>query len=566
MGNTPSAVITGEHGLGTESGSLDLAGYERLKFELADIVQHAATHVSRNTDPMYEQFFEFFARLAEDRYNLVVAGRFSRGKTSLMNALLGTDRLPTGIVPLTSVITSVGYGSAEHVQIEWQRGGLPLQIQMDELSTYITERGNPGNTRGIRQASIELPAEILRRGFYFVDTPGLGSPIAENTRTAMGFLPEADALILVSGYESPLSEEELRVLQAMASTTIQVFFVLNKKDTVSEAARGEVLEYVSAQLAHIFGDRPPLIFSTAAIDALAAKLNNDPERLAATGLPDLQVALSRFLLEKKRRHFLLRMIDRASALIDALPTEVIRVPLQERMEALRRNTEDNDSRRRGPASLIGASLNFAPVRVRRCEVCERINTAFFNFLCHFQGDLVNRPEVRARFVAHGGFCARHFWQYASLAASRDICVGLAPLLSDIAERLRRDAELAAGSTEALPTLRLDPDCPLCALQRGIEGEEVSKLNKRSVGHAPITAQDIPHLCMPHLQSLSGHLDSHAFRSALFAAQSRVAERLAEDMRRYALKRDGLRRGLTSDEETNASKDAIVYLAGLRNGR
>jgi hypothetical protein len=55
-------------------------------------------------------------------------------------------------------------------------------------------------------AEIQLPAEILRRGFYFVDTPGLGSVIVENTLTTETFLPEADAFVLVTSYESPLSE------------------------------------------------------------------------------------------------------------------------------------------------------------------------------------------------------------------------------------------------------------------------------------------------------------------------------------------------------------------------
>jgi GTP-binding protein EngB required for normal cell division len=561
MASNPTVIMT--HSM-PDTGILDLAGYEQIKFELADIVRQAATTVSRNHGSAYDPFLEFFARLAEDRFNLVVAGRFSRGKTSLMNAILGTDRLPTGIVPLTSVITSVGYGSAESVQIDWQRGGLPLQIRMDELSTYITERGNPGNTRGIRQASIELPAEILRRGFYFVDTPGLGSSIAENTRTAMGFLPEADALVLVSGYDSPLSEEELRVLQAVANTTIQVFFVLNKQDTVPPDARHEVTEYVSRQLAHIFGDHPPLIFSTSAIDALAAKLGNKPESLAGTGLPELEAELARFLIENKRRHFLLRMLDRASTLIEALPPDAVESSLKERIEKLRGGIAGEGQGRPEPTSLIPSPLLFAPAQMRRCEVCERINTAFFNFLCHFQSDLVNRSDVRTRFVAHDGFCGRHFWLYASLAASRDICVALAPLLSDIAAHLRRGAELEGGSTGASVSLREEAACPLCALQRGIEGAEVSKLNARSVGHKRFITEDIPPLCMPHLQSLSPRLDSHAFRSALYASQAQGAERLAEDMRRYALKRDGLRRGLTSDEETSAAKDAIAYLAGHRS--
>jgi hypothetical protein len=43
------------------------------------------------------------------------------GKTSLMNAILGIDRLPTGITPLTSVITSVAYGSEEKVVLTYQQ-------------------------------------------------------------------------------------------------------------------------------------------------------------------------------------------------------------------------------------------------------------------------------------------------------------------------------------------------------------------------------------------------------------------------------------------------------------
>lgn len=49
-------------------------------------------------------------RLAQDRFNLVTVGRFSRGKSSLMNALLETNRLPMGVVPITSVITMVQHG------------------------------------------------------------------------------------------------------------------------------------------------------------------------------------------------------------------------------------------------------------------------------------------------------------------------------------------------------------------------------------------------------------------------------------------------------------------------
>ena len=50
------------------------------------------------------------ARLAADRFNLVVLGEFKRGKSTLINALLGRNVLPTGVIPLTSVVTTISAG------------------------------------------------------------------------------------------------------------------------------------------------------------------------------------------------------------------------------------------------------------------------------------------------------------------------------------------------------------------------------------------------------------------------------------------------------------------------
>ena len=74
---------------------MNLHDYEQAKFHLADILRAAATGIRSHADPRQETVRELFARLAADRFNLVVVGRFSRGKTSLMNAILGMNRLPT---------------------------------------------------------------------------------------------------------------------------------------------------------------------------------------------------------------------------------------------------------------------------------------------------------------------------------------------------------------------------------------------------------------------------------------------------------------------------------------
>jgi ribosome biogenesis GTPase A len=158
---------------------MDLREYERRKFAIAEILRSVSAYVPEAGNELRACIQDLFARLAEDRFNLVIVGRFNRGKTSLMNAILGTDRLPTGIVPLTSVITTVGYGSKERAVLKYDNRILDKEIPIALLSQHITQQNNPGNVQHIKTAEIQVPAEILRRGFYFVDTPGLGSVIVE---------------------------------------------------------------------------------------------------------------------------------------------------------------------------------------------------------------------------------------------------------------------------------------------------------------------------------------------------------------------------------------------------
>ncbi|WP_287787558.1 dynamin family protein, partial [Acidiphilium sp.] len=44
-------------------------------------------------------------RLAKARLQIAVVGQFKRGKSSLLNALLGMPVLPMGVVPLTAITT-----------------------------------------------------------------------------------------------------------------------------------------------------------------------------------------------------------------------------------------------------------------------------------------------------------------------------------------------------------------------------------------------------------------------------------------------------------------------------
>jgi hypothetical protein len=90
------------------------------------------------------------ARLAQARFNLVVLGEFKRGKSTLINALLGRDVLPMGVVPLTSAVTIMRHGPRD-------RRRLRAQSLADQLTNLVTEVAAQGTRRSSRVGGSTIP-------------------------------------------------------------------------------------------------------------------------------------------------------------------------------------------------------------------------------------------------------------------------------------------------------------------------------------------------------------------------------------------------------------------------
>lgn len=544
---------------------MDLAEYERAKFELAEALRVLQARASAPGGQADERLRELFVRLAEDRFNLVVVGRFNRGKSSLMNAVLGSASLPVGVVPLTSVITAVRYGSRPGATIHYRGERLGSEVPLDALAEYVTQRGNPGNARGVAAAEVRLPAEILRRGFHFIDTPGLGSTIAENTRTTEAFIPQADAFVLVTSYESALSAEEHVVLSAARASARRVFLVLNKQDLVSAAERLEVERDLSARLAELRADSLELV-SVSARDGLEARRRGDTAMLAASGIPDFERVLTRYLVAEKSREFLLRQCERALALAQELLPGDARVPIVERIDALAARVAALASA--APEGKAPAAPPSELPRFRACEVCAAIAGAAFDFLRRFQYDLSTRPEVQARHAERGGLCALHTWQYAALASTQGIASGYAALLERLTAWFRDAAAVTVPPARLGAHVRaLVPASGRCALCRACaeaEAHALRGLARRVAEDAESACATLSTLCLAHLGGLLARLEDPRAAEALLRREAATLERLSEDMRRYATKYDAVRRGLASEEELGAARAAIVALVGLRN--
>jgi len=202
-------------------------------------------------------------RAAEDRFNLVVLGEFKRGKSTLINALLGRDVVPTGVVPLTSVVTTIGAGSRDALWISFQDGH-EEERPLSELAEYVTEERNRGNRRGVDVARVELDHELLRGGLELVDTPGIGSIHSHNTEVARGFLPRVDAALCVLDAGQPLSEAERELFREAADRAPRLLFVINKIDHLDRADWEVAIGFVRSALRDLLGDPDIELFAVSA--------------------------------------------------------------------------------------------------------------------------------------------------------------------------------------------------------------------------------------------------------------------------------------------------------------
>ena len=285
--------------------------YTRAKQTIAHEIRTLSDFLrKRFGDREAEECRQLMVKLAEDRFALAVVGQFKRGKSSLMNAIIGRDILPTGVLPLTSAITVLKYGPREKLTIFRDGVSYPQEVPISKIAEYVTEKGNPGNAKKVERAFLELPVQFLRRGLEFVDTPGIGSAIEANTATTYGFLPQSDAVIFVTSVDTPITRVETEFLQSIQEHVRKVFFVVNKIDLAADDERQEIMEFIFETLRRQVRAEELRIYPVSSTMALASTLAGKEDGYGKSGVKALQEALSGFLADEKSGVLLVSVLDK----------------------------------------------------------------------------------------------------------------------------------------------------------------------------------------------------------------------------------------------------------------
>lgn len=226
---------------------------------------------------------------------VVVVGETLRGKSALVNALVGHDGLsPVSAGAATAVPVVLHHAETLTARAHFADGRAPLEVDPAELAGWALD-GDPAR-EGLpppRHLEIGVPAPLLR-GLSLVDTPGIGGLDGRHAELAARAAENATALLVVLDAGAPAGRGELEFLTWLAERVETVVLALSRTDAhrgwravadedaallARHAPRfaGAVLHPVSARLAGLAG--------SAATPELAAALHEQ------SGLAGLRTAL-----------------------------------------------------------------------------------------------------------------------------------------------------------------------------------------------------------------------------------------------------------------------------------
>jgi GTP-binding protein EngB required for normal cell division len=229
---------------------------------------------------------------------LAVVGEFNAGKSTFINALIGADIAPTGVLPTTATLHHLRWGPDSFAKILFVPGHEPAEriVALADLRPTLRTL----DPEGLARVEIRMPLSALVQ-VEILDTPGFNAPDPRHTESARAAFNEADIAIWLFDATQAMKQTERAVLEEAQRAKVPLQMLLNKADRLGPEAMTRVMVAVTQALSEtrIESWGPPLALSAKL--ALAGKLG-DPAALASSGWP----AVERLLGEQ--------IVDRSAAL------------------------------------------------------------------------------------------------------------------------------------------------------------------------------------------------------------------------------------------------------------
>lgn len=214
----------------------------------------------------------------EDSATVLFCGEFKRGKSSLVNAIIGTELCPTDIGIATSVVTTIKYGAVKKAVryygnlLENADSLKSEEIEWEEIDKYTM--GNVLEIDNTILVELSYPSPFLKNGITIIDTPGIGGLDPRHAILTHMALPKADVIVFVTDASEPLTQSELEFYESkVLSCDKQNVVLVNKSDILTADTLATHVSNTKLQLAKLGG--PEVIPVSAKCWELYSKLEEN---------------------------------------------------------------------------------------------------------------------------------------------------------------------------------------------------------------------------------------------------------------------------------------------------
>ncbi|BAB76112.1 dynamin family protein [Anabaena sp. FACHB-709] len=247
------------------------------------------------TSRLHQDLVSICGYLENPNFRIAVFGPFNHGKSTLLNAVLGSRALPIDLIPTTGAAITVKYGSSVRSRIMLVDGTEVYRSGTDVLQQFAILDGNRQMRRDVASVEVFCPHPFLETGVEFVDLPGTNDR-EEQDNLVKEQLLSADLVVQLLDARKLMTlgeRENLRdwLLDRGIKTVIFVANFINLLEPEEQQQVQSRLRFVAesfrAELPAGFSN----LYRVDALPALRARLKGDVAAASSSGLAAFETAL-----------------------------------------------------------------------------------------------------------------------------------------------------------------------------------------------------------------------------------------------------------------------------------
>lgn len=331
----------------------ELAAFEKLRINIAERMENLANSLeaSLGNSQSIEDLRHHASELKAGFFRVLVMGDFNRGKSTLLNSLIGSEVLPINATPTTAVITVIRYGEEAKVRVIFADDNREQEMSFDDFKAKYQLDVADGKTQEeealdrfseVAQAIVEYPLELCRNSVELVDSPGLNDHPARTARVVQQ-LAQTDAVVFVFDAMHFYTQQERDYLDNLRRRhgLNNIFFVINAWDNIEKSSlepekdMAKIRERMHKELDGFVKDEgvefEKRVFEASAMTALRARWLRkerqprdpvDTEKLTESGIPAFEQELELFLRNQRGLVVMQRAERAANIVFDTALAEI----------------------------------------------------------------------------------------------------------------------------------------------------------------------------------------------------------------------------------------------------